>query len=192
MIWDIDRRDFLKIGLSGVIAASGYGISKYFGTNAFLFDHLRPVLDNKSEAFYKGMINYNRITRTTCAGNCTQACGWNAFVEGNTIIRSETAADYDRFDPVAGKAYLPRGCLRGASYIEYIYGPTRIKTGTVQEGHLGRGTRSHRRALHRTDPGRRAGSPGHVFSHTGLYLHICGMFVPARQDHGSSRPHVFL
>lgn len=135
----ISRRDFLKAGLSGLIAASGYGALKALGSGAYVYDHLRPSLDAKADNFYRGMINYDSIVRTTCAGNCTQACGWNAFIKGGVLVKTEPAADYDRHDPVAGNAYLPRGCMRGASYPQYIYGPTRVKTPLIRVGPRGSG-----------------------------------------------------
>lgn len=135
----INRRSFLKLGLSGAVALSGYGLAKHMGSDAFIYEDLRPSIDDKSENFYRGMFNYDRIARTTCAGNCTQACGWKAYVKGDTLIRTEPAADYDVFDPVGGKAYLPRGCNRGASYPRYIYGPTRVKTPLIRVGPRGSG-----------------------------------------------------
>ena len=136
---EISRRKFLKFGLSGVIAASGYGLVKQLGSGAYMYDHLKPVIDERSENFYRGMINYDDVIRTTCAGNCTQACGWNALIKGNTIVRTEPAADYNIYDPFAKNAYLPRGCIRGSSYLEYIYGPTRIKTPLIRTGPRGSG-----------------------------------------------------
>ncbi|MGQ9511933.1 molybdopterin-dependent oxidoreductase [Thermodesulfitimonas sp.] len=55
------------------------------------------------------------------------------------MLKTEPAADYDRFDPVAQKAYLPRGCMRGASYPRYIYGPMRVKTPLIRVGPRGSG-----------------------------------------------------
>ncbi|MGS0745782.1 molybdopterin-dependent oxidoreductase [Syntrophomonas erecta subsp. sporosyntropha] len=136
---EITRRKFLKFGLSGVVAASGYGLAKGLGSGAYLYDYLKPTLDEKAGNYYRGMVGFDKVVRTTCAGNCTQACGWKALIKGNTIVRTEPASDYDCFDPVAKKAYLPRGCIRGSSYLEYIYGPTRLKTPLVRTGPRGSG-----------------------------------------------------
>ena len=75
---------------------------------------------------YAGMVAYDRSVRSTCAGNCTQACGWNAYIKGNMVTGLIQTSDYDVYDPAAKNAYNPRGCMRDASYVRYIHGPTRI------------------------------------------------------------------
>jgi complex iron-sulfur molybdoenzyme family reductase subunit alpha len=135
----IDRRDFLKFGITGVVALAGSGVISWLGENAFLSEHLRASSDASAANFYRGMVNYDRVVRTTCAGNCTQSCGWNAYIRGKTLVRIEPAADYDKYDPVAGNTYSPRGCVRGATYPQYIYGPTRIKTPLIRTGPRGSG-----------------------------------------------------
>ena len=77
----INRRNFLKLGLSSAIALSGFGVAKQMGSGAFIYEDLRPSIDDKSENFYRGMFNYDNVARTTCAGNCTQACGWKAYIK---------------------------------------------------------------------------------------------------------------
>ncbi|ACX52983.1 molybdopterin oxidoreductase [Ammonifex degensii KC4] len=135
----LSRREFLKLGLSGLVGAAGYGLIKALGEGAYVHEHLRPAIDARGEDFYRGFFTYDSVIRTTCAGNCTQACGWRAYVRGGVLIKTEPAADYDRFDPVAKKAYLPRGCMRGASYPRYIYGPMRVKTPLIRVGPRGSG-----------------------------------------------------
>ncbi len=77
--------------------------------------------------YYWGQrVTYTKVVRSTCAGNCTQACGWKAYVNGNIVIGLEQAADYHVYDPVIGHEYNPRGCQRGASYVRYMYGPMRV------------------------------------------------------------------
>lgn len=135
----LSRREFLKLGLSGLVGAAGYGLVKALGEGAYVHEHLRPTLDARGEDYYRGLFTYDAVVRTTCAGNCTQACGWRAYTRGGVLLKTEPAADYDRFDPVAKKAYLPRGCMRGASYPRYIYGPMRVKTPLIRVGPRGSG-----------------------------------------------------
>ncbi|MFN2343898.1 MAG: twin-arginine translocation signal domain-containing protein, partial [Desulfonatronovibrio sp.] len=77
----IDRRSFLKFGVTGVVALAGSGLTSYLGKNAFLSEQLRATADARAANFYRGMVTYDRQVRTTCAGNCTQSCGWEACVK---------------------------------------------------------------------------------------------------------------
>lgn len=135
----IDRRSFLKFGVTGVVALAGAGLTSFLGKDAFLSEQLRATADARAANFYRGMVNYDKVVRTTCAGNCTQACGWDAYVKGDTLVRTEPAADYDMYDPVAKNSYSPRGCVRGGTYPQYIYGPTRVKTPLIRTGPRGSG-----------------------------------------------------
>ncbi|MBN2332215.1 MAG: molybdopterin-dependent oxidoreductase [Deltaproteobacteria bacterium] len=97
-------------------------------------------LHTAGEEAYRQAFVFDKTVRTSCAGNCTQACGWNAFVKGDKyIVASEPAGDYDRFDPVLGTQYNPRGCMRGASYLKYINSPVRLKHPLIRVGRRGEG-----------------------------------------------------
>ncbi|MFO7728481.1 MAG: molybdopterin-dependent oxidoreductase, partial [Desulfonatronovibrio sp.] len=135
----IDRRSFLKFGVSGVVVLAGSGLTSYLGGDAFLSENLRASADNRAANFYRGMASFDKTVRTTCAGNCTQSCGWDARVRGNTLVGIDPSADYDTYDPVAENAYSPRGCVRGSTFPQYIYGPTRIKTPLIRTGPRGSG-----------------------------------------------------
>lgn len=72
-----------------------------------------------------------KTIRTTCSPNCTGACGMNALVEDNEIKAIMQAADYP--DP----EYNPRGCLKGLSMMNLVYGPDRLQTPLIQKGKPG-------------------------------------------------------
>jgi len=97
-------------------------------------------LHEAGEEAYRQIFAFDKVVRTSCAGNCTQACGWKAFVKGDKyIVANEPAGDYDRFDPVLGTSYNPRGCLRGASYLKYVNSPVRLKHPLIRVGKRGEG-----------------------------------------------------
>ena len=74
--------------------------------------------------------------RTTCAPNCTGACGQNACVlnrgkEDEEIKFIIQASDYE------DKEHNPRGCLKGLSFSNLIYGPNRMKGPLIRTGKPG-------------------------------------------------------
>ncbi|HEX6418682.1 MAG TPA: molybdopterin-dependent oxidoreductase [Acidimicrobiales bacterium] len=78
-------------------------------------------------------LGVDRIVRTTCSPNCTGSCGQLAFVRGGRIVKIQQAADYP--DP----SYSPRGCMKGLSYHQLIYGEDRITTPLIRTGERGSG-----------------------------------------------------
>jgi nitrate reductase alpha subunit len=96
------RREFIKIAaaIGASIAVVGFveGLKSEFPPYRFLV----PVINKRAEERYAGVISFDHYIRSTCAGNCTQACGWNAYVRGNTIVGLLQAADYDIHDPMYG------------------------------------------------------------------------------------------
>jgi anaerobic selenocysteine-containing dehydrogenase len=78
-------------------------------------------------------LGVDRIVRTTCSPNCTGSCGQLAFVRNERIVKIQQAADY----PDA--AYSPRGCMKGLSYHQLIYGEDRITTPLIRTGERGSG-----------------------------------------------------
>jgi anaerobic selenocysteine-containing dehydrogenase len=119
-----DRRTFLK-GAAGAAAAVGVG-------------SLLPVIDPpgvKAARDYDvpASLPVDRVVRTTCSPNCTGSCGQLAFVRDGVIVKVQQAADYP--DAV----YNPRGCMKGLSYVNQIYGEDRITTPLVRKGERGSG-----------------------------------------------------
>lgn len=110
----VTRRDFLKYCAIGTAAVAG---SRYF--------QLAHSMQGDNAA-----ISY---IRSTCSPNCTGACGFNAMVYKGRIASLVQAADYP------DKEYNPRGCLRGQSMLNLIYGPDRLKQPLIRVGKRGEG-----------------------------------------------------
>jgi anaerobic selenocysteine-containing dehydrogenase len=121
----LDRRTILK-GAAGAAAAVGAG--------SFL-----PVLDpppvraSGRDYDIDPSLPVDKVVRTTCSPNCTGSCGQNAFVRDGVIVKIQQAADYP------DTAYNPRGCMKGLSYVNQVYGADRIKTPLVRTGERGSG-----------------------------------------------------
>jgi len=74
-----------------------------------------------------------RFVRSTCSPNDTGACGFLAQVVDGRIATLIQAADYPE------KEYNPRGCLRGLSMVNLIYGKDRLKYPLIRTGERGKG-----------------------------------------------------
>lgn len=72
-----------------------------------------------------------KYVRTTCSPNCTGGCGQKACVQNEEIKYIIQASDYE--DP----EHNPRGCLKGLSYSNLIYGPQRMKGPQIRVGKPG-------------------------------------------------------
>ncbi len=113
----LNRRDFLKTCALGAAAAAG---SRYFR------------IAESAQIDPTGLEAIETI-RSTCSPNCTGACGFNAMVYKGRIQSLVQAADYP------DKEYNPRGCLRGQSSLNLIYGPDRLKQPLIRVGQRGEG-----------------------------------------------------
>lgn len=69
-----------------------------------------------------------KYVRTTCAPNCTGGCGMKACVQDGKIKSIIQAADYEDAE------HNPRGCLKGLSFANLIYGPERMTTPLIRTG----------------------------------------------------------
>lgn len=118
----VSRRTFLK-GAAGAAAATA-------GAGTIL-----PVLDpsRSAAAVGPGSLPVDRVVRTTCSPNCTGSCGQLAFVRDGVIVKIQQAADYP------DGAYNPRGCMKGLSYVNHVYGADRIRTPLIRTGERGSG-----------------------------------------------------
>jgi len=112
----IDRRDFLR-------GAVSTGCALAFGLKFFHF------LDDPKA--YSAEVE--KLIRSTCSPNCTGACGFMAKVTDGRINTLIQAADY------SDASYNPRGCLRGLSMTDLIYGKDRLKYPLIRTGARGSG-----------------------------------------------------
>ncbi len=112
---NVTRRDFVKLCALGAVSA-GIG-SRYF-----------QVASSQSAAS-----DEIKLVRSTCSPNCTGACAYHAMVYRGRITSLIQAADYPEQD------YNPRGCLKGQSMVNLIYGPDRLKKPLIRVGERGEG-----------------------------------------------------
>ncbi|WP_456369616.1 molybdopterin-dependent oxidoreductase, partial [Geoglobus sp.] len=112
---NVTRRDFVKLCAFGAISA---GVaSRYF-----------QVASSQSSGS-----DEIKLVRSTCSPNCTGACAYHAMVYRGRITSLIQAADYPEPD------YNPRGCLKGQSMVNLIYGPDRLKKPLIRVGKRGEG-----------------------------------------------------
>lgn len=103
----LTRRSFLKTtGAVAATAALGCGLSSGAALASDFDDEQRAEENEK-------------VFSVMCRSNCMGSCRWLAHVRDDKLVKLEPG-DYPN-DGYRG------GCLKGASYIERIYSPTRIK-----------------------------------------------------------------
>ncbi|MDM7917187.1 MAG: molybdopterin-dependent oxidoreductase, partial [Candidatus Eisenbacteria bacterium] len=138
----IDRRGFLKVGAAG----AGIGILGFLGrpTRALEsfqvvdVDPLRTYPYRGWENLYRGRFTYDKVVRSTHSANCTGSCSWKVYVKDGIMLREEQAADYPRISQDVPD-YNPRGCQKGACFVEYVYGAQRLKYPLIRAGERGEG-----------------------------------------------------
>lgn len=114
---ELKRRDFMKMGLAaGAMTALKPRFFRYAGEAAASPDETS-----------------NAVVRSTCSPNCTGACGFLAHVSDGRITTLIQSADYPENE------YNPRGCLRGLSMMNLIYGKDRLKYPLIRTGERGSG-----------------------------------------------------
>lgn len=121
---DLDRRRFLK-------AAAGAAAGVTAGS-------VLPVLDPAEVRAARDFdvpasLPVDKVVRTTCSPNCTGSCGQLAFVRDGVLVKVQQAADYP------DEVYRPRGCMKGLSYMNQVYGEDRIMNPLVRVGERGSG-----------------------------------------------------
>ena len=76
--------------------------------------------------------DFDRVVRTVCSPNCSAACGVNAFVKNDRVVKLEPAAF-----PEPGHERI---CLRGISMAtQRIHHPDRLTHPLIREGERGSG-----------------------------------------------------
>lgn len=118
--FSLTRRQFLKASAATGAVVGAVGSAKF----------VRKAVAETESAPVKKEIK--RI-RTTCSPNCTGNCGMIAEVEDGQIRTITQAADYPE------QEYNPRGCLRGLSFNNLIYGPDRLQKPLIRKGKPGAG-----------------------------------------------------
>ena len=119
----IDRRTFLKGAAAGTAA----------GAVAGLLPQAAGTAEAARDFEVPGSLPVDKVVRTTCSPNCTGSCGQLAFVRDGVVVKIQQAADYP------DGAYNPRGCMKGLSYLNQIYGADRIMKPLIRTGERGSG-----------------------------------------------------
>ncbi len=134
MTLKLNRRQFLK---AAGAAALGLSLDLRFLLQA----RAEPMLisDYRSwEDLYRQKWTWDKIARSSHSINCTGSCSWKVFVKDGIIWREEQAADYPAISPDIPDLN-PRGCNKGACYVEYVHGDQRVKYPLKRAGARGEG-----------------------------------------------------
>ncbi len=85
------------------------------------------------ESLYREQFKWDKVVRSTHSANCTGSCSWMVYVKDGVMLREEQAADYPRINDDLPD-YNPRGCQKGACFVEYVYGAQRLKYPLIRKG----------------------------------------------------------
>ena len=144
-----DRQSEDKVGFNRrqFIATAGLGIAALMGREALAkleefevvnVDPLREYPYRGWEDLYRQQFTWDRVVRSTHSANCTGSCSWKVYVKDGIMLREEQAGDYPRINEDIPD-YNPRGCNKGACFVEYVYGAQRVKYPLMRAGERGDG-----------------------------------------------------
>jgi len=102
------------------------------------YDPLKSYPYRGWEELYRRQYAWDKVVRSTHSANCTGSCSWKVYVRDGVMVREEQAADYPPISPELPD-YNPRGCQKGACFVEYVYGAQRVKTPLIRVGARGEG-----------------------------------------------------
>src|SRR6266508_186504 len=85
------------------------------------------------ESLYREQFKWDKVVRSTHSANCTGSCSWMVYVKDGVMVREEQASDYPRISADLPD-YNPRGCQKGACFVEYVYGAQRLKYPLMRKG----------------------------------------------------------
>ncbi len=97
------------------------------------FDPLDTYPYRGWEDLYREEFKWDRVVRSTHSANCTGSCSWMVYVKDGVMVREEQSADYPRINDDLPD-YNPRGCQKGACFVEYVYGAQRLKYPLMRKG----------------------------------------------------------
>ncbi len=92
------------------------------------------------EKVYRDQYSYDSTFNFLCVPNDTHNCRLTAFVRDGVALRIEQAYDMggvgDLYGNKVSAGWAPRGCLKGYTLVQRVYGPHRHKFPTVRKGWL--------------------------------------------------------
>lgn len=136
----VTRRGFLKFS-GGLTLAALFPEAAHAALQEFDIATLDPLKEypyRTWEDLYRRQFTWDRVVRSTHSANCTGSCSWKVFVRDGIMLREEQAADYPRINEDLPD-YNPRGCQKGACFVEYVYGAQRLKFPLIRTGERGEG-----------------------------------------------------
>lgn len=137
------RRQFLKFTGAGVVAAG-------MGLPLLHFKHAEASLGavgdipkrtklGSWEDLYRERWTWDKVAKGSHAwANCRSTCEWDLYVKDGIVVREEQSATYEQSEPGVPD-FNPRGCQKGASYTDVMYGPTRLTVPMKRVGERGSG-----------------------------------------------------
>ena len=140
----ISRRRFLwmsSLSAAGaLLGACGSGKEAPPAVPGFRFDYdpMRTYPYRGWESLYRKQWTWDKVVRSTHSANCTGSCSWNVYVKDGVMLREEQASDYPRISADLPD-YNPRGCQKGACFVEYVYGAQRLRFPLIRVGKRGEG-----------------------------------------------------
>jgi complex iron-sulfur molybdoenzyme family reductase subunit alpha len=140
----ITRRRFLwmsSLSAAGaLLGACGSGKEAPPAVPGFRFDYdpMRTYPYRGWESLYRKQWTWDKVVRSTHSANCTGSCSWKVYVKDGVMLREEQASDYPRISEDLPD-YNPRGCQKGACFVEYVYGAQRLRFPLLRVGKRGEG-----------------------------------------------------
>jgi len=137
---DMSRRSFLKFsgGMTLTALLSGSAGAALQEFDIATINPLKEYPYRGWEDLYRRQFSWDRVVRSTHSTNCTGSCSWKVFVRDGIMMREEQAADYPRLNEDIPD-YNPRGCQKGACFVEYVYGAQRLRFPLIRTGERGEG-----------------------------------------------------
>ncbi len=136
----LSRRSLLKLG-GGLSLAALFPNAARGELSEFDIIDVNPLLSYPYrgwEDLYRRQYGWDRVVRSTHSANCTGSCSWKVYVKDGVMLREEQAGDYPRINEELPD-YNPRGCQKGACFVEYVYGAQRLKYPLIRAGERGEG-----------------------------------------------------
>jgi nitrate reductase / nitrite oxidoreductase, alpha subunit len=121
----------LSVFLSGCGKKEAHTVGGKLDVGAF--DPLKSYPYRGWESLYREQFAWDKVVRSTHSANCTGSCSWMVYVKDGVMLREEQAADYPRINEDLPD-YNPRGCNKGACFVEYVYGAQRVKYPLMRKG----------------------------------------------------------
>jgi complex iron-sulfur molybdoenzyme family reductase subunit alpha len=139
----VDRKTLTRRGFLALAGAGGLGLlaglpglpkpGEPGHDDPASFDPLDRYPYRGWESLYREQFSWDKVVRSTHSANCTGSCSWMVYVKDGVMLREEQASDYPRINDDLPD-YNPRGCQKGACFVEYVYGAQRLKYPLIRKG----------------------------------------------------------